>query len=251
MISESKPPKEVKSIFLEKNPKYKEIDDTNLALGDFHTISDDDEIWLMQCPKGADISLLTGQKIKLPGRSNHEQFETVATEYIEPISHAFGHKSKKAHNAIKIVPIRGSILMRNRLKAMPPPDATEVLVSPVKVPMPTGIKERHPLHGVDFASRLEICPQIAERLKEADRLAPPMEKPHKKQSKTKTIALDSDGEVELVLQKKPKHKKKRKHSDGSDASNEVSKKKNKKSKKNGHVDMEEEVAEGMQWIQRL
>ncbi|XP_055849873.1 uncharacterized protein LOC129914574 [Episyrphus balteatus] len=242
-------PKEIKHTFLKNNPKYKEIDEEKPALGDFFSIDEDeDEIWVMQCPKGESISFLKDQQIKLPGRSNHNNFETVATEYSEPILHAFGHKSKKGHNAVKILPVKGSIIMRSRLKAMPPPESSPPEASPVKVPMPKGIKERHPLHGVDFDKKLKIPSQIAKRLKEFYDLPTETLKAKKNKSKNKegftTIAMDSDGEVELVLQKKQK-KKKRKHSRG-DEDNEVSLKK--KSKKHSEI---ENVAEDLQWIQTL
>ncbi|XP_055905570.1 uncharacterized protein LOC129941046 [Eupeodes corollae] len=248
-------PRETKIKFLRSNPKYSEIEDDNEALGDFFKINEEDEVWLVQCPKGTDISILKDQKIKLPGRSNQDEYETVATEFPEPIPHAFGHKNKKAHNSLKIVPIQGNIVIRSRLKILTPPDASlSEGSSTVKVPMPKGIKQRHPLHGVDFESKLTICPEIAERLKQAHAVSEVPNGKHKsknskhKSNESNTVAMDSDGEVELVLQKKHKlKKKKRKHSSG-DEDVEVAPKKKKKSKKNSQS---EDVAEDLEWLKRL
>ncbi|CAD6995267.1 uncharacterized protein LOC101458342 [Ceratitis capitata] len=268
----------VKERFLEDNPDYKEIKssfDIN-TIGGFQDIDEvEDEVWILQCPKGFDMaSEIRGQKLKIPGRSSFNSVEAVAVEFTEPETRAFGYCNRKGRYSLRLLPVKGNILMRGRLKtaeAVTLENAETLCPPPGKVPFPDMIKVRHPLHGHQFDKSLKIDKAISERLKKADELSTkllqeavskrkhiksngstslekPKFKPNLNTKENNIILCDTEDEnSEHVVQVKTK-KQKRTHSESTLANQEATPKKKKKSYK---PESSEEVSKDLQWIQNL
>ncbi|XP_069961618.1 uncharacterized protein [Bactrocera oleae] len=267
----------LKQRFLEDNLQYKEIKaSTELTtIGQFQDITEiEDEIWVLQCPKGYNIEEnLQSQKLKLPGRTNFTSTEAVAVEYAEPETRAFGYCNRKGRYSLRLLPVKGSILLRDRLKASEAVtlENAEALCPPQsRVPFPDMIKVRHPLHGHQFDKRLRINKSIAERLKKADEMSAKLTYEavtNRKSVKSQNIKLSSqkqkskqissvnenhltdDDDVQFLGEVKPKKiENKRKRNDSTRVEGQSTAgipKKKKKSEKG------EEVAKDLQWLQHI
>ncbi|XP_053952652.1 uncharacterized protein LOC128859673 [Anastrepha ludens] len=280
----------IKDSFLEDNRDYKEIKPSKevTTIGGFQEIDEvEDEVWLLQCPKGFDIkSELEDQRLKIPGRTNFNSSEAVAVEYDLPELRAFGYCNRKGRYSLRLLPVKGNILLRGRLKATEAVtlENAEALYPPQgRVPLPDMIKVRHPLHGHQFDKSLRVDRAIAERLKKADEISAKvlyeaiMNRKNaksrnlglsKQKQKTNTVTavqksnvvcIDSTDDDEAEFDRESKEKKserKRKPSDGSlihqeseiQSTNEESVKKRKKHSKS---DLGEEISKDLQWLQNL
>uniref|UniRef100_A0A0A1WV49 Methionyl-tRNA formyltransferase n=1 Tax=Zeugodacus cucurbitae TaxID=28588 RepID=A0A0A1WV49_ZEUCU len=271
----------LKQRFLEDNMQYKEIKASAelTTIGKFQDIDEiEDEVWVLQCPKGFNLEEeLQSQKLKLPGRTNFNSAEAVSVEYAEPETRAFGYCNRKGRYSLRLLPVKGSILLRNRLKVtegVTLESAEALCPPPSRVPFPDMIKVRHPLHGHQFDKSLRINKSIAERLKKADEISAKLtyeavtnrtsvksqnSKLSSQKKKSKTILatngknLSDDDDVEFigeVTPKKKENKRKRKDSKileeekGAQLTVGIAKKKKKS-------DKVEEVAKDLQWLQNI
>ncbi|KAI8119841.1 hypothetical protein FF38_14133 [Lucilia cuprina] len=266
-----------KESFLEENKLFSEIELTEESkpigkLQDFDLL--ENEIWLLQCPKGMDVSDLENQKLKIPGRTNINNSEAVSMEFNEgKEQHAFAYCNRKGRYDLRLLPVRGTIVVRDRLKAAETVtiERAEECCPPAKrVPLPSGIRVRHPLLGVHYEDKLELDKAVAKRLQKADEISAQILKESLLQKSKRNNAIASsktngkqlqieissaeDEEVEFVSEEKLKKKKKnkRKHNESnadandSDGSSNIKKKKSKKSKKN-----DETVSKDLQWLQNI
>ncbi|XP_061387884.1 uncharacterized protein LOC133322948 [Musca vetustissima] len=265
------PPKDpiaLRESFLAENSIYSELE-AEADVKPIGKIEDIDvtenEIWLLQCPKGMNLKSLENEKLKIPGRTSINDLESVSVDFVEgKQQHSFAYCSRNGRYDLRVLPVRGTIVLRNRLKASE--SITEERISECcppmkKVPLPSKIRVRHPLLGFQYEDKLEIDQIVKKRLLEADQLSAEIlkqsivkklsEKPKQKQQNTKAIEIDSDNEEDDEVQfvgKEVVKKKKRKHSE-SNKSDDGSKKK-KKSKKSKKGD-DEEVSKDLQWLQNL
>ncbi|XP_065355301.1 uncharacterized protein LOC135949619 [Calliphora vicina] len=271
-----------KESFLQENQSFSEIELTSESkpigkLHDFDLL--ENEIWLLQCPKGMDVTELESQKLKMPGRTNINSSEAVSMEFNEgKEQHAFAYCNRKGRYDLRLLPVRGTIVVRDRLKAAETITAerAEECCPPTKrVPLPASIRVRHPLLGVQYEDKLELDKSIVKRLNKADEISAQILKEslsqrciiksvtssgktsQKRDHKTSPIEInsaDDEDAVEFVGEEKLKKKKKntRKHSESnaeandSDEQSNIKKKKSKKSKKN-----EEVVSKDLQWLQNI
>ncbi|XP_037824361.1 uncharacterized protein LOC119612618 [Lucilia sericata] len=269
-------PLSCKQSFLEENKLFSEIELTEESkpigkLQDFDLL--ENEIWLLQCPKGMDVTELENQKLKIPGRTNINNSEAVSMEFNEgKEQHAFAYCNRKGRYALRLLPVRGTIVVRDRLKAAETvtTERAEECCPPAKrVPLPAGIRVRHPLLGVHYKDKLELDKTIAKRLQKADEISAQILKeslvqkskrksaiaPGKANGKMSQIEISSaeDEDVKFVSEEKLKKKKKnkRKHSESNaeandtDGSSNIKKKKSKKSKN------DETVSKDLQWLQNI
>ncbi|GLV32436.1 uncharacterized protein CBL_00855 [Carabus blaptoides fortunei] len=141
------------------NPDLKKIDaKTNLLLED---LNEDEEVWLMQCPKVLAPNLLVGQKLKLD--KNVKLKMKVGSNKYECISERSNDlnicvvASESARNqnlAAKIVKPAGTIVIHQMLKDKSPvrietPDRT-------KVEAPANLKTRHPIFGANYEAKIKL-----------------------------------------------------------------------------------------------
>lgn len=267
----------LKQRFLEDNSQYKEIKaSTELTtVGQFQDIDEiEDEIWVLQCPKGLNIKEeLQSQKLKLPGRTNFNSAEAVAVEYDEPETRAFGYCNRKARYSLRLLPVKGNILLRDRLKmaeAVTLENAEALCPSQSRVPFPDMIKVRHPLHGHQFDKSLRIKKTIAERLKKADEISAKLMYEavinrtsgksqniklysQKKKSKPNFAAngnnLSDDDDIEFLGEVKGKKKEnKRKRNDSIIVEGQLTAETSKKKK---IFNKGEEIAKDLQWLQNI
>lgn len=161
-------------------------------LGSVHKINqDEDEMWLLQCPKGMKLGELVEQEqMKLPGRTTVRGQELVASEFLEGSrSEAFSYyRPRKQKYSVQILPIRGTIVVRDRLQLhkdfpmaarAPRAFGQEILGGEEmecsgqgymnQLPNPDEIPLRHPLLGYQFKDSLErIKPSALKRLVQAE-----------------------------------------------------------------------------------
>ncbi|XP_017472201.1 PREDICTED: uncharacterized protein LOC108363367 [Rhagoletis zephyria] len=276
----------IKERFLEDNTDFKEIKPTQelTTIGGFPGIDEvEDEVWFLQCPKGFDVeSELQGQKFKIPGRTNFNSCEAVAVEYAEPETRAFGYCNRKGRYSLRLLPVKGNILLRGRLKATEAVtlENAEAMCPPQgRVPFPEMIKVRHPLHGHQFDKSIRVNKDIAERLKKADEISAKVlydaiknrniiknvnsglskmkQRPKafttNEQNAIQIDSTDEDGVFERE-EKTKKRKKSRKNSEsivtgeeeGLKSTNEVAKK-----QKKSHKTSIGEVSKDLQWLQNI
>lgn len=231
-----------KEKFFEESREFTEIKSTSesTTIGEFQDVDElEDEIWIMQCPKGTDVTPFQGQKLKLPGRAHVEDLEAVAVEFNAPITQSFGYCNRKGKYALRLLPIQGGLVLRNRLKAaatVTEKDIEDISPGIGRVPMPSGIKVRHPLLGVHFEKKINMDQAISERLRNADKnsariLGKTLFHTNNKVPNTKysipntmfeTVEIKSDPEDDFKFvtnnKNKKKKSKKRKNSESSSSS---------------------------------
>ncbi|XP_067629321.1 uncharacterized protein [Eurosta solidaginis] len=272
----------IKQLFLDNNTDYKEVKPSKelAAIGEFQNVDEiKDEVWLLQCPKGLDIDTeLQGQKLKLPGRTNFNTAETVAVEYAEPQKRAFGFCNRKGRYSLRLLPIKGNILLRGRLKgseAVTLEHAESICPPEERVSLPDMIKVRHPLHGHQFDKSIRVDKRIADRLKKADKISAAVlhealtnrqylrnlntesmkskhhynnnnNKQNLKASAAATADDDDDTCVSVTNLKKRKKKPKHSYNAAADKVEEVISKKKRKMQK-----ISEDVTTDMQWLEDI
>ncbi|XP_073814446.1 uncharacterized protein isoform X1 [Musca autumnalis] len=264
-----KDPIALRESFLAENNIYSELEHEadEKTIGKFEDIDvTENEIWFLQCPKGMDLKSLESEKLKIPGRTTLNDIESVSVDFVEgKQQHSFAYCNRNGRYDLRLLPVRGSIFLRKRLKAaetITEERIAECCPPSKRVPMPSNIRVRHPLLGFQYDDKLDIDTNVIKRLREADETSAEIlkksmvkklyEKASQKQQIAKCIELDSaeeDDSVQFVSEEVIK-KKKRKHSE-SNKSDDGSKKKSKKSKKSKKADDEEEVSKDLQWLQNL
>ncbi|XP_013114152.1 uncharacterized protein LOC106091971 [Stomoxys calcitrans] len=259
----------LKESFLKENSQFSELEEDYEAksIGKFEDIDlAESEVWFLQCPKGTDVKLLEQEKIKIPGRTNLSNVEAVSVEFVEgKQQHSFAYCHRKGGFDLRLLPVRGTIVLRNRLKATDTISAERVeeCCPPLKkVPMPSTIRIRHPLLGFQYEDKLNISRDVLKRLKEADNVSADLLKIGimKKYAKTiqasnhkapenentnETSCVDEDDAVQFVKEE-ILPKKKRKKSE-SRSKMDASVKKNRKSKTSD----DDNVSKDLQWLQNI
>lgn len=166
-----------------------EISAQSKGLGSLHKIDlEEDEVWLLQCPKGMDLKTFEEKQIKLPGRTSLREYEAVSTEFTSgPIHNNFAFcRPKKQKYSVRVLPVRGTIIVRDHLvneaelqsAVTVPENVPEILRGEdqetvsrnyiKKLPNPNLIPVRHPLLGHNFQECLDkIRPSVGKRLLKA------------------------------------------------------------------------------------
>ncbi|XP_037946757.1 uncharacterized protein LOC119678779 [Teleopsis dalmanni] len=112
-------------------------------LSGFNT--ENDEVWFMQLPKNLKPAHLLQQKLKLPGRSNLEhKIEGVAFEFSDSKDNVFGINKIKLKHSMRILPVRGCIVLRKRMDTIKEKEYEVNSVSKGST-NPLSIKRSHPL----------------------------------------------------------------------------------------------------------
>lgn len=143
-------------------------------------LSDDEEVWLVQCPKNVPIENLIDKTLKLNGRRHvlsdditSKSYEYYADKAVAVADDENDHfytaicKSEQndCHQAFSFRSA-GVIRFKEELAAA---DAGGIvdLVGPQRVPYPTELKVRHPLLGVHFADRTKLDKRVRRALQRA------------------------------------------------------------------------------------
>lgn len=137
-------------------------------------ITNDDEIFIIQCPKSISIEKLTDKKIKLNGKKTITEKNLI----IEIDSSTFGDadinystllcntKMKKSDNvqSVSFKPA-GFIKIQTRIDEICVP----TLEKPPRtvVPYPNNLKVRHPIHGFNYENIIQISEKIKNRIQQA------------------------------------------------------------------------------------
>lgn len=268
-----KDPLVLRNTFLAENPTYSELEQEGdiKAIGKIEDIDlTENEVWLLQCPKGLDVKALEHEKLKIPGRTNLAGFEAVSVDFIEgKQQHSFAYRNRNGRYDLRLLPIRGTIVMRNRLKAADniTAERIEECCPPSKrVPLPSKIRVRHPLLGFDYEEKLNLNKDVTERLQEADKISTEIlrdsliKKISEKRKVIKgretagvqsfVIESEDDEDVQFVKEEIVEKKKKMKKRNHSESNPDENTKKQKKSKKSRKSD-DEEVSKDLQWLQNL
>lgn len=271
-MSEELSPTALKELFLANN-NFEEIDIgyAAKAIGNIDEIDlAEDEVWLMQCPKGLNIKELESQMMKMPGRTNFGNLESVCVESTdEPKKEAFAYfDNRKSKYSLRILPIRGSIIVRERLKANKPINEEEFAQhssTKRKVAMPRNLNIRHPLLGSQYEEIGNVDTSVIRRSRKADKQSAEVLKDSllKKSFKhsmnltqIKNSANESEKEVEFVSETKGKKKKKKKNKTYDEdriaglEGVEVTPKKKKKSKGSGDNTLSD-IEYDFQWLHDL
>lgn len=266
---------ESKEKFLLENPSFTEIELTDDSkpvgkLDDFDLL--ENEIWLLQCPKNMNVNELQNQKIKMPGRSNINGNEAVSMEFEKGKEcHAFAYCNRKGSYVLRLLPVRGTIVVRDRLKAAETvsEERVEECSSPAKrVPVPK-VRIRHPLLGSNYEDKIKLDESIEKRLKKADEnsaqiLNETLKRKSKQQSagyekttKNETklgspIEINSgDDDVEFVSEEKLKKKKKKNKRKQSKYDKDTQKSAEAPPTKRSNSNDKEYVSEDLQWLQTI
>lgn len=273
-------PVEQKRIFLQNSELFSELEsnEQSKAIGKLHEIDlAENDIWLLQCPKGTNVGEFENQKLKIPGRTNINDSEALSMEFNNgKEQHAFAYYQRKGRYSLRLLPVRGTIVVRNHLKNAETitNERVEECCPPAKrVPLPSAIRIRHPLLGSQYEDKINLDKTLIKRLQNADKMSAQilkesMSQKHSTCSKKSKIhrhtaagndslpiEIDSADEdtVEFIseekLKKKKKSKRKHRESLAEDSFNDNegnNKKKTKKSKKS-----DETVADDLQWLQHI
>jgi len=229
--------------FLNENNGYLEVipGAESKTIGQLSSIDEnEDEIWFLQCPKGTDITQLLNRKMKLPGRTNVDDMEAVAVESHTPVDHAFGYCTKKHRYNLRVLPVRGSIVMRKVLKAQDLLSIEEIkerCPENVRVPVPEKVTIRHPLFGTDYEDNININESLQEKLHETSRKS--LEFSIEKHMRRKTRTSDANERTKKKTKKRPME----------NSSQMISPKKIKKEK--SVLIPESEVAPELKWLHSL
>ena len=274
-------PLEQKQTFLQDNELFSEMElnEQSKPIGKLHEIDlSENEIWLLQCPKGMNVAELENQKLKIPGRTNVNDSEAISMEFNNgKEQHAFA-SHRKGRYSLRLLPVRGTIVIRNRLKNAETVtgERVEECCPPAKrVPLPSAIRVRHPLLGSQYEDKISLDKTIIKRLQNADKVSAQVLKESmiqkhltcsensrinnhgsgKNPNDSVPIEIDSadDDGVEFISEeklKKKKKKSKRKHSESLGEQNLNDEANNKKKAKKSRKD-DETVADDLQWLQNI
>lgn len=204
--------------FLKTSPHLKAILD---QIPDETRISQDDEIWLIRCPRMLDVNSFKGKtltlegkcKVKLEGQSYEGQ---VQAEYDQ-----LAFTSMKHNNLIvSSMPVAGAIHLRKRVpKTHLQQESCGMENSTGFIPLPV-TKSRHPLFGANYKAAMRIPSEIADKLNRIDELPNSYSKKKKKKNKRHEEDQRRGEPKEEIWPKAEKSikKKKRKKSDNVESS---------------------------------
>lgn len=229
----------VKSYFLGANSNLEEMEIKEAPLTELHKLTEDDEVWLVQCPRNIDAEDLLNHEIKFKGKTSMGNLETVVTEYKTPKTITFGCKRKKKFSYSNLK-IEGSIVVREKLQTTRNEEEFK-FCKQERVPFPDNLKERHPLLGANFSESIKLPETVLAKLKEArESIVKDVE--IKPQDVVNIEESDDDDEVVFVKSEKVKKSKKR------NSSVEDSSQKKKKSKKEEEEQKILDQTNDFQWI---
>lgn len=185
------------------------------------TLGDDEEVWLIQCPKNVPIENLIDKTLKLNGRRHVVADDQASKSYEYYAAEEECHQENgrfytaicksdenDRHQAFSFQ-AAGVIRFKEELAAA---DAGGIvdLVGPQRVPYPHGLKVRHPLLGVHYAERTELDKKVKRALRRAVK-ASDMAKIVKEEAAPIKVEQSFDSILEMgsVKDKSPKKAKKR------------------------------------------
>lgn len=162
-------------------------------------LSDNDEVWIFEVPNGIDPTTLVGQSVKLGSRrsalklNDTDSYECVSEKYDEPKTVSLVCQKKNAQLAMKNTRPIGRVVLRQKLGASleVPIDLDESKMN-VKVPMPTNLKVRHPIHGANYEDSIILSETIKEKLAKAE--AASLHRPSRKNRGGKVLT----GDIETI-----------------------------------------------------
>ncbi|KAM8718364.1 hypothetical protein ACLKA7_000177 [Drosophila subpalustris] len=131
------------------------------------------DAWLLQCPKGMDLSAaLSHKRIKMPGRRYVDNLQVRATHFAEPQIQSVGFVNAKGKYALRRMPLAGHMIVSKRLNMEKPSDAADdncvdfpKQCKPQKFRLPV----RHPFFGRNFKERIELNKKTSKRLRHAQK----------------------------------------------------------------------------------
>ncbi|KAL7743773.1 hypothetical protein ACLKA6_016832 [Drosophila palustris] len=133
------------------------------------------DAWLLQCPKGMDLSAaLSHKRIKMPGRRYVDNLQVRATHFAEPSIQSVGFVNAKGKYALRRMPLAGHMIVSKRLNMEKPSDAADDAdncddfpkqCKPQKFRLPV----RHPFFGRNFKERIELNKKTSKRLRHAQK----------------------------------------------------------------------------------
>lgn len=140
-------------------------------------ITEDDDLWLIQCPSTLNIDSLkdvpifnsSKNKIKIP----NTKYECVVIEKESRQNLMLVLPSvNKDSTSINNYKLKGKFIVREKLKSQP--DAIVKEEERINVPFPSDLKIRHTLFGADFENHINLPSDVIEKLNN-----PPKYKEHK------------------------------------------------------------------------
>lgn len=207
---------------------------------------DEEEVFLLQCPKSIDKSNLIGLNIRKKPYWNRNMLETVTTIFNDSkTSIPVILKSKKTTKGVN-VKIVGTIQVKEHISRIENIVKEEEPLTPQlqKVPFPENIKQRHPLLGSDYEKRLKIPDVILEQLKDAIQF----------RQHARTLEVKKEIETFDEFQPPVESKKSKKRAAIKDAPEiPPSPKKKKKAviQEEEYMDDDEDLREDLSWIDNL
>lgn len=206
--------------YVQRNPDFKVVKSKMLKGA---VLSNDDDIWLLECPNEIDINDLKDKSLDLENKCKIKiNDQTYIGRREDDTSHITVLSSQKRKHIIKNVPIKGTIRLHKRKRKQHFVVDENMVNSNNFVPLPE-IKCRHPLFGPNYKNAMKLPISIREQLQETE-ASPSQESKKKKVKKEKERINSQTQEVEDIKVKKSK-KRKHKSSEGNDSP--VKKKKSK------------------------
>ncbi|CAK1552430.1 unnamed protein product [Leptosia nina] len=188
-------------------------------------ITNNDDIWLLKCPRDIDILNLKGVCVKMNDKT---KLKIDGKAYLSTIESSLCQLSvmtfyNKTESVIKSIKANGCIVIKNKVPRLHIPE-NETMVNNQRnfIPLPE-TKCRHPLFGVNYKKSIKLPTDIVQRLhndacyNEEDNVTPvtKKKKKHKKNKhQSQEQSLVEEIKTEEVLPSKKK--KKRKHSESID-----------------------------------
>lgn len=158
-------------------------------------VSEEDDVWLVQCPQNLDINSLAGlnflQKDKNNFKIGNSSYECVASKdnNRDKLSLLIPPTEPSGNYKMNTLELNGVFFIRERVHNI---NDIEVCEQPAeKVPFPSNLKKRHPLLGVNYHKISKIPKYIREKL------ANPVNN-YKKLKKAKKIKEEEIIEEEIV-----------------------------------------------------
>lgn len=206
---------------------------------------DEEEVFLLQCPKTIDKSKLLGLNIRKKPYLNRNMLETVTTIFDDPkTSIPIILKSKKKTKGVN-VQIVGTIHVKEHISRIENIVKEEQPLTPQlqKVPFPENIKQRHPLLGSDYEKRLKIPDVILEQLKDAIQF--------RQQARTLEVKKELDSFDEFQIPVKSKKSKRAAVKVAPEITPSPKKKKKAVIQEQDYMDDDEDLREDLSWIDNL
>ncbi|KAH8271001.1 hypothetical protein KR044_012651, partial [Drosophila immigrans] len=131
------------------------------------------DVWLLQCPKGMQLSALGGKRIKMPGRRYVGELQVRATHYAEPLQQSVGLVNARGKYTVRRLPLAGNMIVSKRLNLDKPDeddddDGSSAFPKPSK-PQKFKLPVRHPFFGRDYQERIVVDKKTAKQLRDAEK----------------------------------------------------------------------------------